>query len=229
MHLTPREQERLMTHLAGEFAKSRKTKGLKLNYQEAVAYITSELLELAREGKTVTQLMTIGKQLLTSDDVMEGVAEMIHEIQLEATFPDGTKLVTVHEPIVPDNKLIPGEILVENGEIEINAGKDTSELTVTNTADRPIQVGSHFHFFEVNKALSFNRPLAFGMRLDIPAGTAVRFEPGESKRVRLVEIGGNRTGFGLNDLTMGKMDDSKVKEQAIAKANEKGFLTGEER
>ena len=153
---------------------------------------------------------------------------MIHEIQLEATFPDGTKLVTVHEPIVPDNKLIPGEILVENGEIEINAGKDTSELTVTNTADRPIQVGSHFHFFEVNKALSFNRTLAFGMRLDIPAGTAVRFEPGESKRVRLVEIGGNRTGFGLNDLTMGKMDDSKVKEQAIAKANEKGFLTGEE-
>ena len=228
MHLTPREQERLMTHLAGEFAKSRKAKGLKLNYPEAVAYITSELLELAREGKTVTQLMTIGKQLLTSDDVMEGVAEMIHEIQLEATFPDGTKLVTVHEPIVPDNKLIPGEILVENGEIEINAGKDTSELTVTNTADRPIQVGSHYHFFEVNKALSFNRPLAFGMRLDIPAGTAVRFEPGESKRVRLVEIGGNRTGFGLNDLTMGKMDDSKVKEQAIAKANEKGFLTGEE-
>ncbi len=228
MHLTPREQERLMTHLAGELAKSRKAKGLKLNYPEAVAYITSELLELAREGKTVTQLMTIGKQLLTSDDVMEGVAEMIHEIQLEATFPDGTKLVTVHEPIVPDNKLIPGEILVENGEIEINAGKDTSELTVTNTADRPIQVGSHFHFFEVNKALSFNRPLAFGMRLDIPAGTAVRFEPGESKRVRLVEIGGNRTGFGLNDLTMGKMDDSKVKEQAIAKANEKGFLTGEE-
>ena len=228
MHLTPREQERLMTHLAGELAKSRKAKGLKLNYPEAVAYITSELLELAREGKTVTQLMTIGKQLLTSDDVMEGVAEMIHEIQLEATFPDGTKLVTVHEPIVPDNKLIPGEILVENGEIEINAGKDTSELTVTNTADRPIQVGSHFHFFEVNKALSFNRPLAFGMRLDIPAGTAVRFESGESKRVRLVEIGGNRTGFGLNDLTMGKMDDSKVKEQAIAKANEKGFLTGEE-
>ncbi len=228
MHLTPREQERLMTHLAGELAKSRKAKGLKLNYPEAVAYITSELLELAREGKTVTQLMTIGKQLLTSDDVMEGVAEMIHEIQLEATFPDGTKLVTVHEPIVPDNKLIPGEILVENGEIEINAGKDTSELTVTNTADRPIQVGSHFHFFEVNKALSFNHPLAFGMRLDIPAGTAVRFEPGESKRVRLVEIGGNRTGFGLNDLTMGKMDDSKVKEQAIAKANEKGFLTGEE-
>lgn len=217
-----------MTHLAGELAKSRKAKGLKLNYPEAVAYITSELLELAREGKTVTQLMTIGKQLLISDDVMEGVAEMIHEIQLEATFPDGTKLVTVHEPIVPDNKLIPGEILVENGEIEINAGKDTSELTVTNTADRPIQVGSHFHFFEVNKALSFNRPLAFGMRLDIPAGTAVRFESGESKRVRLVEIGGNRTGFGLNDLTMGKMDDSKVKEQAIAKANEKGFLTGEE-
>ena len=90
-----------MIHAAGELAKQRKARGLKLNYPEAVAYITSELLELARDGKTVTELMSIGRQLLTSDDVMDGVAEMIHEIQLEATFPDGTKLVIVHEPIIP--------------------------------------------------------------------------------------------------------------------------------
>jgi len=227
MHLTPREQERLMIHAAGELAKQRKERGLKLNYPEAVAYITSELLERARDGKTVTELMSMGRQLLTSEDVMDGVPEMLHEIQFEATFPDGTKLVTVHEPIIPGNNFIPGEIFTEEGEIEINAGKDTSELTVTNTADRPVQVGSHFHFFEVNKALKFNRGLAYGMRLDIPAGTAVRFEPGESKRVRLVSIGGKRMGFGLNDLVQGSMDDPAVKEAAIKKAKEKGFSFGE--
>ena len=161
------------------------------------------------------------------DDVMDGVPEMIHEIQLEATFPDGTKLVTVHEPIVSNNNIIPGELLIGDGEIEINSGRDSSELTVTNTADRPIQVGSHFHFFEVNKALEFNRGLAYGMRLDIPAGTAVRFEPGESKRVKLIAIGGKRVGFGLNDLVQGAMDDPNVKAKAIAKAKEKGFLFGE--
>ncbi len=99
MHLTPREIERLMVHQAGELAKTRKNRGLKLNYVEAVAYISSELYELVRDGKTVTELMQIGATFLTKDDVMEGVAEMIHDIQIEGTFPDGTKLVTVHSPI----------------------------------------------------------------------------------------------------------------------------------
>ena len=154
---------------------------------------------------------------------MDGVPEMIHEIQLEATFPDGTKLVTVHDPICANGKLIPGEVLTQPGEIELNAGKDTAKIVVSNTADRPIQVGSHFHFFEVNKALKFNRALAYGMRLDVPAGTAVRFEPGESKRVNLVEIGGSREGYGLNGLVEGKMDDPSVKEHAFKIAKEKGF------
>ena len=96
-------------------------------------------------------------------------------------------------------------------------------MSVTNTADRPIQVGSHFHFFEVNKALKFNRNLAYGMRLDIPAGTAVRFEPGETKRVDLVEIGGTREGYGLNGLVEGKMDDADVKARALQAAKERGF------
>ena len=223
MHLTPREQERLMIHCAGELAKSRKNRGLKLNYPEAIAYITAELLELAREGKTVTELMQEGRKLLRTDDVMDGVAEMIHEIQLEATFPDGTKLVTVHEPIVPSNKNIPGEMIFDDDKLVINKEKDTAEITVTNTADRPVQVGSHFHFFEVNKELEFNRHIAYGMRLDIPSGTAVRFEPGETKRVRLVEIGGNRVGYGLNDLVSGKIDDEDIKRAALNKAAELGF------
>lgn len=99
MHLTPKETEKLMLHLAGELANKRKARGLKLNYPEATALISAELLEAARDGKTVTELMREGAQILSRDDVMEGVAEMIHEIQIEATFPDGTKLVTVHNPI----------------------------------------------------------------------------------------------------------------------------------
>ena len=100
MYLNPKEQEKLILHLAGNLAKERKMRGLKLNYPEAVAYISSELMELARDGKTVTELMHLGTKILVKDDVMDGVADMIHEIQVEATFPDGTKLVIVHNPIM---------------------------------------------------------------------------------------------------------------------------------
>ena len=99
--------------------------------------------------------------------------------------------------------MIPGEYLLEGGDIVANAGRRTVELTVENTGDRPIQVGSHFHFFEANRALRFERAPAFGMRLNVPAGTAVRFEPGDAKRVTLVELAGARLVFGLNGLTDG--------------------------
>jgi urease beta subunit len=99
--------------------------------------------------------------------------------------------------------VIPGEYVLGDGDIVANEGRATVELTVSNTGDRPIQVGSHFHFFEVNRALRFDRGKAFGMRLNVPAGTAVRFEPGDEKRVTLVEIAGARTIFGLNNLTDG--------------------------
>lgn len=224
MHLTPRETDKLMLHLAGSVAKERKNRGLKLNYPETMAYISAELLELARDGHTVAELMSMGSKMLSEEDVMDGVAEMVHEIQIEATFPDGTKLVTIHNPIAANSTLIPGEVLAEPGEIALNEGKNTAQVSVTNTADRPIQVGSHYHFFEVNKALDFQRTLAYGMRLDIPAGTAVRFEPGETKRVNLVEIGGKRQGYGLNHLVEGCLDDAQVKQEAMRKAAERGFL-----
>ena len=99
MHLTPREQEKLLIFVASEVARKRRARGLKLNYPEAMAIISAEVLEAARDGKTVEQIMSLGERILTRDDVMEGVAEMIHEVQVEATFPDGTKLVTVHDPI----------------------------------------------------------------------------------------------------------------------------------
>lgn len=117
----------------------------------------------------------------------------------------------------------PGEIIPAKGDIVLNAGRETRTMPVMNTGDRPIQVGSHFHFFEVNKALSFDRRQAFGFRLDIPSGTAVRFEPGEEKTVQLVAIGGARRGFGLNGLTNGALDDDAVRQAAFARAQKQGF------
>ncbi|MDD7430182.1 MAG: urease subunit beta [Oscillospiraceae bacterium] len=212
-----------MLHYAGLLAKDRKERGLKLNYPEAVAYISMEVMERAREGMSAAELMNYGTKLLTADDVMDGVPEMIHEIQIESTMPDGTKLVTVHDPIKGNGRCVPGEFLIDEGDITLNEGTESVELTVANTGDRPIQAGSHFHFFELNKALDFDRKAAYGMRLDIPSGTAVRFEPGEKKTVRLIPIGGDRIGYGLNGLVNGKMDDPDVRAAAFEKAKALGF------
>jgi urease beta subunit len=121
--------------------------------------------------------------------------------------------------------MIPGEYLLGEEPIVANAGRRTVELIVANTGDRPIQVGSHFHFFEANKALRFDRSLAFGMRLNIPAGTAVRFEPGDEKKVTLVELGGAKAVYGLNGLTNGPVTES-AKAQALSRARAQGFLEG---
>lgn len=121
--------------------------------------------------------------------------------------------------------MIPGEIFFADREIELNAGRDKKTISVASGGDRPIQVGSHFHFFEVNRALQFDRAAAFGYRLDIPSGTSVRFEPGDTKEVTLVAIGGNRRIIGLNNLTNGELDNAEDKDKAIVKARELGFYT----
>ena len=120
--------------------------------------------------------------------------------------------------------MIPGEALPADGTVELNAGRETSTVTVANTGDRPIQVGSHFHFFETNRALRFDRALAYGMRLSIPAGTSVRFEPGDEREVELVAIGGRRIIRGLNGLTQGALDDPEIKEAALRRARDQGFM-----
>ncbi|MDP6277716.1 MAG: urease subunit beta [Nitrospinota bacterium] len=119
--------------------------------------------------------------------------------------------------------MIPGEYVLGEGEIVLNEGRRTSTLLVANRGDRPIQVGSHFHFFEVNRLLDFGRDAAFGMRLDIPAGTAVRFEPGDEKEVTLVEFGGARRVMGLNALTDGEIDGAGVKERALETARREDY------
>ncbi len=227
MLLTPTEMERLTIFTAAELSRKRKAKGLKLNHPEAIAFITDEILEGAREGRSVADLISFGSTLLSTDDVLPGVSDLISMIQVEGTFPDGTKLVTVHDPIRPGKKKVggvsPGELDCEEGEIEINAGRRSVTIKVVNTGDRPVQIGSHYHFFETNKALEFNRASAFGLRLDIPAGTAVRFEPGEAKEVVLTEFGGTQELYGLNNLTNGQINSQDIKDQAISRARARGF------
>lgn len=206
MMLSPREKDKLLVSMAAMVARRRLERGVKLNYPEAVALITDFVVEGARDGRSVADLMEAGAHVLAADQVMEGVAEMIHDVQVEATFPDGTKLVTVHEPIrAATQALIPGEVTTLPGDILLNEGRETVTLTVANTGDRPIQVGSHYHFFETNGALSFDRDKARGFRLDIPAGAAVRFEPGQWREVRLVALAGKREVHGFQGKVMGKL------------------------
>jgi len=226
MHLTPHELDKLTVHQAGVVAQKRLARGVRLNAPEAVALIATQILEFIRDGRSVAELMDLGRQLLGRAEVMDGVPELVHEVQVEGTFPDGTKLVTVHDPIVAERgnielalygsflpspvafrpsgdgqriTVVPGEIFPRDGAIVANEGRDNIRLEVKNTGDRPIQVGSHYHFVETNRALVFDRKAAYGKRLDIPAGTAVRFEPGEIKTVALVAIAGRRVVRGGNN------------------------------
>ncbi len=204
MHLTPREKDKLIIAMAAEVARKRLARGVKLNHPEAIALITDFVVEGARDGRSVAELMEAGAHVITSEQVMDGIAAMIHDVQVEATFPDGTKLVTVHHPIRgPGPMLVPGEYETADGVIAMNVGRPVTEINVANTGDRPIQVGSHYHFAETNPALAFDRDAARGKRLDIVAGTAVRFEPGQTRTVTLVPIAGTREVYGFRGEVMG--------------------------
>jgi urease subunit gamma/beta len=217
MHLTPKDEDRLLLFLAAELARKRRAAGLALTYPEARALIADEVVEAARAGATVADAAAHGAQVLDDDDVLPGVADLLGSVQVEAFFADGQKLVTVHDAVRPGairpgagstQVVRPGEILPADGEIELNAGRATAAVTVVNTGDRPVQVGSHFHFFEANRALRFDRAAAFGKRLDIPSGTAVRFESGETQEVSLTTYGGERVVIGQNAMTGGSTTGS---------------------
>lgn len=192
--------------MAAMVARRRLERGVKLNHPEAIALITDTVVEGARDGRSVADLMEAGAHVISADQVMDGIAEMIHDIQVEATFPDGTKLVTVHHPIRGrPSQSVPGAVTTLDGEIVFNEGAERITLSVANTGDRPIQVGSHYHFFETNAALAFEREKARGMRLDIAPGTAVRFEPGATREVVLVPLSGRREVFGFRADVMGAL------------------------
>ncbi|KAI8915979.1 urease [Gorgonomyces haynaldii] len=248
MRLQPRELDKLVIVQCGTVAQRRLARGLALNSTESIALISCVLLEHVRDGiKSLAELQTLGTKLLGRNQVMSGVPEILHEVQVEACFPDGTKLITVHHPIsmengdlkealygsflpVPDlNRFkkqpttVPGEFIPTGDAITLNEGRKRVKITVTNNGDRPVQVGSHFHFIETNAKLLFDRELAYGYRLDIPAGTAVRFEPGETKHAQLVEIGGQKRITGGNGLATGIVDLKRWPE-IQKKLQDNGFL-----
>jgi len=256
MNLTPRELDKLTLHQAGFLAQKRLARGVRLNHPEAVALIATQLLELIRDGRRVAELMDVGRRLLGRRQVLPGIPELVSEVQVEGTFPDGTKLVTVHHPIaaldgelslalygsflpVPDLAAFgaveagaeeeerPGEVLPAPGAIVLNEGREAVSLRVTNLADRPIQVGSHYHFVEANPHLRFDRGRAYGRRLDIPAGMAVRFEPGETRTVQLVEIAGARVIRGGNALATGPVSE-EGRRKALEAVRARGFAHQEE-
>ncbi|RHZ39569.1 hypothetical protein DYB26_005051 [Aphanomyces astaci] len=248
MRLSPRETEHLQLHQAGALAQKRLARSLRLNYVETVALISSQCLELIRDGRTVSEIMSLGKTMLGIRQVMDGVPAMLHDVQVEGTFPDGTKLVTVHSPIcrvdgdlalalygsflpIPaldsfgpadppstghDDQIM---VLDDAKGIELNAGRAIQRLVVKNLGDRPIQVGSHYHLIESNPILDMDRRLAYGHRLNIPAGTAVR----DVKTVSIVPIRGNRIISGGNNLASGVVDMKSV-DSIVAALVAQGFL-----
>ena len=223
---------------------------MRLNHPEAVALIAMQCAELARGGEhTAAQVQDDGKRMLGRRHVLDGVAELVGDVQIEATFLDGTKLVTVHDAICADDVDLksalrgsflpvparssfapaaakkspaPGEVCTSKESIELLAGRDKVKVRVTNTCDRPIQVGSHFHLIEANRYLNFDRRRAFGKRLAVPSGTAVRFEPGESKTVTLVDIAGNRVVKGGNNLVDGPATAERI-EEVMQRVRNAGF------
>ncbi|MCH7504427.1 urease subunit beta [PVC group bacterium] len=241
MRLSPKEIEKLMLHNAGFVAQKRLWRGLKLNYPEAIALIATQILELIREGKTVSALMDQGKRILGTVHVQPEVPSLIHEVQVEGTFPDGVKLVTIHDPICTEEgdlalalygsglslesatvqrhdadarkgpRIIPGELILQKEELVLNEGRDIRVVNVINKGDRPIQVGSHYPFFEVNPSLVFERESAYGYRLNIPSGTAIRFEPGAKKDVELIPIAGEKIIYGGNAWISGKLSEENKK------------------
>jgi urease subunit gamma/beta len=218
MNLTPTELERLTIFTAAELARRYRSQGIRLSHPEAVALITDEVLTAARRDLPHAELVDLAGQLLTTDDVEPGVAAMIPFIALEAPMTEGTKLVVVFDPVKPGraplpDEPVPGEIIPREGSIEINAGRRRVTLDVLNTGDRAIQVRSHAHFFEVNRALQFDRAAAFGMR----------FEPGVAASVALVAIGGSADVHGFADLTNGPVADPAVRERALAAARARGY------
>ena len=189
MYLTPTELERLTLFSAAELARRHRERRLKLSHPEAIAYICDELLMAAREGRTLADLMGWGASLLTTDDVMPGVAELMPMIQVEGMFPDGAKMITVHDPIRPgkekqpdSDESRPGEVITADGEIEINVGQRKATVTVLNTGDRAVHVASHFHFFEANKELEFDRANRLRHAPRYPVRRHDAFRPGSKPR-----------------------------------------------
>jgi urease subunit gamma/beta len=229
MRLTPAERDRLLVFTAAELARARRSRGLRLNVPEAIALIADTVAEAARDGLRLNEAIEQGRNLLTPDDVLGGVVEIVTEVHIEATFDDGTRLIVVDDPF----RVLDGAVLYEPSNEApgaINEAPVTLErridavIDVMNESDVPISATSHFHFFEVNPRLRFDRASAYGRHLAIDAGTTVRFDPGVSVRVELTDIRGARVVIGFAGLVDGPLDAPGARDAALEKAHRCGYL-----
>jgi urease subunit gamma/beta len=225
MRLTPTDRDRLLIFTAAELARARRARGLQLNVPEATALIADTVCEAARDGARLMDAAAAGAAVLSMDDVLPGVADIVREVKVEAMFDDGTRLVVVRDPFGADAGLGddgPGAVITAARDHQPPPGLVV--VPVVNTADVPISITSHFHFFEVNPRLSFDRAAAYGKRLAIPAGAALRFEPGGTTEAPLMPIGGARVAIGFAGLVDGPLDAPGAREQAMARAAALGYL-----
>ncbi|HET9969869.1 MAG TPA: urease subunit beta [Streptosporangiaceae bacterium] len=215
MKLNEAERDRLTIYLTAELARARRGRGLLLNVVEATALVADAVCEAARDGKRLGEAVDIARSVLSEREVLPGVVRAVPEVRVEAVFDDGSRLAVVRDPfragaataMAPEPAELPGEV----------------ELEVTNTAVVPISVTSHFHFFEANPRLRFDRAAAYGMHLAVTAGAAVRFEPGGTRRVALVPVGGRRVVIGFAGLVDGPLDEPGARARALEKARACGY------
>jgi urease subunit gamma/beta len=224
VRLTPAERDRLLIFTTAELARARRARGLRLNVPEATALIADSVCEAARDGKRLAEAAAAGAAVLGPDDVLPGVTDVVTEVKVEAVFDDGTRMVVVRDPFGPVSPRADGVGSIEPAASEPSPVAGTVELTVVNGGDVPISITSHFHFFEVNRRLRFDRAAAYGMRLAIPAGAATRFEPGAAVAVTLCPIRGERVAIGFAGLVDGPLDAPGAKDAAIARAAAEGYL-----
>jgi len=225
MRLTPTDRDRLLIFTAAELARARRARGLRLNVPEATALIADTVCEAARDGARLMEAAAAGARVLGVDDVLPGVTNIVSEVKVEAVFDDGTRMVVVRNPFGEGGSLgaeAPGAIITAARDARAPHG--LVHLVATNTSDVPVSITSHFHFFEVNRRLSFDRAAAYGMRLAIPAGSALRFEPAVATDAPLVPIGGARVAIGFAGLVDGPLDAPGAKQAALARAAEQGYL-----
>jgi urease subunit gamma/beta len=225
MRLTPTDRDRLLIFTAAELARTRRARGLRLNIPEATALIADTVCEAARDGARLMDAAAAGAAVLGVDDVLPGVVDVVTEVKVEAVFDDGTRMVVVRNPFGAAAVLgdeAPGAVITaERVSVE---PADLVRVSVVNTGDVPVSITSHFHFFEVNPRLQFDRAAAYGRHLAIPAGASLRFDPGATVEAPLVPIGGARVAIGFAGLVDGPLDAPGAKEAALARAAAQGYL-----
>jgi urease subunit gamma/beta len=222
MRLLPQEEGRLLVFLAAELARRRRSRGLRLSRSEAVALISDEALEAARDGRSYGDVERLAYTILGPDDVLDGVDESVPTIELEPLFPDGHRLIVLHRPIGAEH---PAALADAGSAFEPEwLPEATVELEIENTADVMVTVTSHFHVFEANRRLRFERARSWGLRMGVEAGGKVPFSPGQRRVCRLVPIGGARIVRGHGGLVDGALDAPGARERALELARERGYL-----